>query len=76
MIIIINEVKTLVKHVSYDCKCKLDNTTCNYNQKCINNKSMWVINQRIVHVKKIIAEILAHAFVRIVVIWKVLLMIL
>ena len=25
--------KTLVKHISYDCKCKLNNTTCNSNKK-------------------------------------------
>ena len=24
----INEVKTLVKHISFDCKCKFDSTTC------------------------------------------------
>ena len=29
----INEAKTLVKHFSYDCKCKFDSTTCNSNHK-------------------------------------------
>ena len=24
---------TLIKHASYDCKCKLDGTTCNSSQK-------------------------------------------
>ena len=28
MIARINEVKTLVKHILYDCKCKLDSRTC------------------------------------------------
>ena len=29
MIAKINEDKTLVKHISYDCKCKFDSITCN-----------------------------------------------
>ena len=29
----INEVKTMVKHVLCDCKCKFDSKTCNSNQK-------------------------------------------
>ena len=29
----VNEAKTLVKHISCDCKCKFNNTTCNSNQK-------------------------------------------
>ena len=29
MISRINETKTLVKHISCDCKCKLNSTTCN-----------------------------------------------
>ena len=28
-----NKIKTLVKHISYDCKCKFTSTTCNSNQK-------------------------------------------
>ena len=28
-----NEVKTMIKHISCDCKCKLDSSTCNSNQK-------------------------------------------
>ena len=28
-----NEVKTLVKHTSCDCKCKFHSTACNSNQK-------------------------------------------
>ena len=33
MIIKIHETKTLVKHISCDCRCRLDSTTCISNQK-------------------------------------------
>ena len=33
MIANINESKTLVKHISYDFKCKFNSATCNSNQK-------------------------------------------
>ena len=33
-----NEVKTLVKHISCDCKCKFNSITCNSNQKWNNDK--------------------------------------
>ena len=33
MIARINEVKTLIKHISCECKCKFDSTTCNSNQR-------------------------------------------
>ena len=29
----INEAKTLAKHISLDCKCKVDSTVCNSNQR-------------------------------------------
>ena len=32
-----NGAKTLIKHISYDCKCKFNSTTCNSYQKR-NNK--------------------------------------
>ena len=32
-----NEAKTMAKHISCDCKCKFNSTTCNSKQKC-NNK--------------------------------------
>ena len=35
MITIKSDVKTLVKHASYDCKCKFENTACNSNQNGI-----------------------------------------
>ena len=28
-----NEAKTMVKHIPRDCKCKVNSTTCNSNQK-------------------------------------------
>ena len=31
-----NEAKRMVKHISCDCKCKFNSTTCNLNQKWIN----------------------------------------
>ena len=42
-----NEAKTITKHISCDCKCKFNNTTCNcinkndkyYGNKCINKLS-------------------------------------
>ena len=36
----INEVKMLLKHIPTYCKCKLDNTICNSNQKWNNNKRL------------------------------------
>ena len=39
MITRINVAKTLVKHISFDCKCKFENTACNPNQKW-NNETM------------------------------------
>ena len=38
MITRINEVKTLVKHISCDFKCKFDHTICNLNKKLSNDK--------------------------------------
>ena len=34
----INKVKTLLKHISCDCKCKFKSLTFNSNQKRNNNK--------------------------------------
>ena len=39
MITKLNEAKTLVKHISCNCKCKFDSTTCNSNQKRNSDKS-------------------------------------
>ena len=38
MIIRMHETKTLVKHISCDCKCKFNSRTCNSNQKWNNDK--------------------------------------
>ena len=34
----VNELKTLTKHISWDCKCKFDGRKCNSNQKWNNDK--------------------------------------
>ena len=38
MITRINEAKTMVKHISYDFKCKFNSITCNSNEK-LNNET-------------------------------------
>ena len=60
-----NEVKTLVKHISCDCKLKFDSATCNSNQKW-NNETFNASVKITARAKKIMNEILAHVFVRIV----------
>ena len=42
----IYEVKTLTKHVSYECKCKLDSRKFDSNQKWNNNKCRCECKQR------------------------------
>ena len=72
MIINKNEAKAMTKHISCDCKCKFNSTTSNSNKKgTIKHVNVNVKN--IVSAKKIIVGILAHAFMRIVSISKVLL---
>ena len=56
----INKVKTLVKHISCDCKCKYGSTTCNLNQKRNN------ANECVKSITRATVGILANAFVRIV----------
>ena len=51
--------------MSWDCKCKFSNRTCNSNQKW-NNETFQCEGKIIVHAKKIIIEILADVFARIV----------
>ena len=41
MITKIQEAKTLTKHVSCDCKCRLNSTACNSNQKWNNKMGQW-----------------------------------
>ena len=33
-----NESKILTRHISYECKCKLDGGKCKSDQKCNNDK--------------------------------------
>ena len=65
-----NGAKTMTKHISEDCKCKFNRTTCNSNQKR-NTKTCQCEYKNYHKCKKIKIQILAHAFVR-----KVFLMIL
>ena len=58
-----NEAKSMTKHISCDCKCKSNSTTCNSNQKW-NNKACQCELKIIVSVEKITVRILAHVFVR------------
>ena len=36
-----NEARTTTKHISCDCKCKFNSTTCNSNQKWNNKTCQW-----------------------------------
>ena len=63
MITRINEAKTFTKHISCDCKCKFNNTTCNWSQKRNNNKYQCDC-KCIVPVKEIIVGILTHVLLR------------
>ena len=69
MITRINEAKTLVKHISYDFKCKFKSTTCNSNQKWNNDGIITNANvsvKNVVRAQNIIAGILVHVFVRVI----------
>ena len=60
-----NAAKTMEKHISRDCKCKFNSTTCDSNK----NRIIKHVNENvkiIVHAKKIIVKILAHVFVRMI----------
>ena len=50
-----NEAKTMTKHISCDCKCKFNCTTCNSSQKW-NNKTFQYDKKLIASAKKIIVE--------------------
>ena len=56
----------MTEHVSCECECKFNSTTCNSNQGC-NNKH---VNMNVVKAKNIVVGILSHAFVTIVSIFK------
>ena len=70
MIINKNEAKTMIKHVSFDSKFKFNDSTYNSNQKW-NNETCQLECKKYRKFKK--AWILAHVFVRMLNIWKVLL---
>ena len=69
-----NEGKTIVKHISCDCKYKFNSTICNSNKKC-NNETCQCECKVYRTSKKNIMRILAHVFVKMVSIQKALLMI-
>ena len=60
-----DEAKTMTEHVSCDCKCKFNSTTCSSNQKW-NNKSCQCECKNYRKCKKYYCGILAHVFVKIV----------
>ena len=47
LITTMNEVKTLVKHISCDCECKFNSTACKSNQKWNNDKCQ---QEKVLHV--------------------------
>ena len=59
-----NELKTLAKHISCECKCKFDGTKCNSNQWW-NNSKFWCKCKNIIYVKKITFGILFHVIMKI-----------
>ena len=63
MITGINELKTLIKHISCECKCRFDERNCNSNQWWNNDKCRCEC-KNIIYVKKIIFGILVHVFVK------------
>ena len=58
------ETKSITKHISCDCKCKFNSTTCNSNQKW-NNRICQCECKNYRRCKKIIVGILADVFVTI-----------
>ena len=59
-----NQTKAITEHISCDCKCKFNSTTCNSNQKWNNETSQFKCKS-IISAKKIIVGMIAHVFVRI-----------
>ena len=59
-----NEAKTMTKHISCDCKCKFNSTTCNSNQKWNNKTFQCECKNYRTRKKEIIVGIVAHVFVR------------
>ena len=67
-----NEAKAMAEHICSDCKCKFNSTVCIIQIKNRILKHVNVNIKIIVRAKKIIGGTLAHIFVRIVSIQKVL----
>ena len=63
MITGINKSKTLTKHISCECKCKLDETKCNSNHWW-NNVNVDVSVKNIIYVKKNMFRILVYVIVK------------
>ena len=63
MITFINELKTLTKHISCECECKLDGTKCNLNQWCNNDKCQCERKKNI-FAKKIMFGVLLYVTVK------------
>ena len=63
-----DKAKVMTEHISCDRKCKFNSTTCNSNQKW-NNETCQCECKIIISVKKIIVGILAHVFVRIIIVY-------
>ena len=59
-------MKTLVKHISCDYKCKFNSATCNSNRKNGIMTNVNFIVKKMVRLKKIIVGILANVFVSII----------
>ena len=59
----INELKTLTKHISCECKRKFDGIKCNSNQWW-NNNNVYASVKNIIYVKKIMFGILLHVTVK------------
>ena len=68
MITGINESKTLTKHISCECKCKVDGRKCNSNEKWNNDKCRCECKKHHIYVKRIIFGILLHVVAKEVVI--------
>ena len=64
MITGINKSKTLTKHTSCKCECRLDNRKCNSNQKWKNVAVSVKIGKNIMCAKKIIFRILLYVIAK------------
>ena len=63
MITGIYESKTSAKHISCECKCKIDKTKCNSNQWWNNDKCRYHC-KKFMHVRKIMFRMLLHVIVK------------